>query len=752
MINTKLLRLRKNWTDGLLNTLIKQLDLSEHFANFTSYFAREKPFVLEGDTDLHTHFLAELDALDLPALPKVRLLESAAANLAKQGAIKLYEIYDFVRIARFFEGLKLSFKEGKIGEWAQSIVVPDQLKELNNAFDYDGNLKYEVSAELFRTKAAIEEKKKQSKTEILRICSNTKIAPYLVDRQVHFVHSEETLLVRGGFNNVLSGKVIDRTSAGFFYVAPRQIDDIKKAIEDLENECENIILKIEREFSNKLCNCVKLLRLLDRAYDRFDHYQARINFAKINNFAIINAKNTQQIVIDSFKHPAINEAKSVTLTFDKQIMLITGVNAGGKTMLLKSLLSAVLMAKYLIPMSINPHRSIIGRFKGIEAVIADPQNTKNDISTFAGRMQQFAALLTKNNLLIGVDEIELGTDSDEAASLFRVILTHLTARGSYILVTTHHKRLAALMAANPAVQLVAALYDEARQKPTYTYLQGSIGKSYAFETARRYGVPHTIVQDAIYAHGEDKGKLNDLIERSNELEKSMREKIIELDQQIIDTERQKQALKNERESYDTTINDLCTKLEIEYNQAITAAKNAIKAASEADIHRALNTAHAIKSAITPPQKQAKSEPISVGDSVKYMNSTGIVISITDQKALIETDSKRIYAALNLLRPAPNAAVKIAVKHRAKITVSKPATAGIRLDLHGLYAEEALEKLDIFLSDALISGFDEVIIVHGVGSGRLAYAVKNALRAHPKVIAFADAPAHMGGMGATIVKL
>ena len=728
--------------------LIKQLDLSEHLANFSSFFAREKHYALEGDTDLHAQFLAELDALELPAAPAVRNLESATANLAKQGAIKLYEIYDFVRLARFFEGLKLSFKEGKTGEWVRSVVVPEALKELIKAFDFDGNLQYEISAELFRAKAAIEEKKKQSKTEILRICGSTKIAPYLVDRQVHFVHSTETLLVRGGFNHVLNGKVIDRTSAGFFYVAPRQIDDIKKAIEDLENECENIILKIEREFSSKLYNCVKLLRSLDRAYDRYDHYQARINFAKINNYAIVHTKSTQQIVIDSFKHPAIKEAKSVTITFDKQIMLITGVNAGGKTMLLKSLLSAVLMAKYLIPMSINPHRSVIGRFKGIEAVIADPQNTKNDISTFAGRMQQFAALLNRNSLLIGVDEIELGTDSDEAASLFRVILTNLTARGSYILVTTHHKRLAALMAANPAVQLVAALYDQERQKPTYTYLQGSIGKSYAFETAQRYGVPHTIVQDAIIAHGEDKGKLNDLIERSNELEKTMREKIAELDQQISETERQKQALKNERENYDTTINNLCTKLEIEYNQAITAAKNAIKATNEADIHRALNTAHSIKSAITPPQKQAKNEPISVGDSVKYMNSMGVVLSITDQKALIETDSKRVYAALHLLRPAP----KIAVKHRANITVSKPATANIRLDLHVLYAEEALEKLDIFLSDALISGFDEVIIVHGMGSGRLAYAVKNALRAHPKVVAFADAPANMGGMGATIVKL
>ncbi|NPA66381.1 MAG: endonuclease MutS2, partial [Epsilonproteobacteria bacterium] len=96
--------------------------------------------------------------------------------------------------------------------------------------------------------------------------------------------------------------------------------------------------------------------------------------------------------------------------------------------------------------------------------------------------------------------------------------------------------------------------------------------------------------------------------------------------------------------------------------------------------------------------------------------------------------------------------KIKVSQRANILVQRPKSANVTLDLHGLRSEEAIEKLDKYLSDALITGYDEVLIYHGVGTGRLAYAVKNFLKTHPKVKEFFDAPANMGGMGATIVRL
>jgi DNA mismatch repair protein MutS2 len=731
-----------------LERLIKQLDLTEHFDRLGGFFARSKPFAMEGDTDLHYLFLLELERLELPPTPKIPVLKGAIDKLAKYGSVTLGDIYGFVQTARFFEELKARRFEGRAGEWIGSIEINPALKGLMGAFDSDGNLKFEVSAELFRAKKAIEEEKKRIRAELTRLVGSAKLAPYMVDRQAHFIRGEETLVLRGGFSAAIAGRVIDRTQTGFFYVLPRAIDEIKKRIEELENECEIIMAEIEREFSAKLFNSVKFLRFLDHCYDRFDHYQARISFAKLNGFSIINSKNSRRIALDNFKHPAIGEAKALNVDFNKQILLITGVNAGGKTVLLKSILSAALMAKYLIPFHINAHNSFIGRFKGIEAVIADPQNAKNDISTFAGRMRQFAALLGKKDLLIGIDEIELGTDSDEAASLFRVALAKLCNRGSFMVVTTHHKRLAALMASDSRAEFAAAVYDEKRQMPTYSFICGAIGKSYAFETAIRYGVPRAIVNEAVEIHGKDKERLNDLIERSSELEKTMREKIAELDMNNEERKRQINILKFERLSLEERYRELSLKLERQYAEAIDAAKIAAKFQTEADIHRALNRANDLKKAIELPKTKTQSEPIAPGDSVSFMGSNGVVTAVNGDRALVETDGKKIYASLSALRKAPK--IKPAVK--AMVTRECVSAASVRLDLHGMYAEEALEKLDKFLSDALLAGFDEVIIFHGIGSGRLAYAVKEALKAHPRVVSFSDAPAPMGGFGATIARL
>ncbi len=128
----------------------------------------------------------------------------------------------------------------------------------------------------------------------------------------------------------------------------------------------------------------------------------------------------------------------------------------------------VLLSKYLLPY--NAHESTqIGTFKEINAVLDDPQSVKNDISTFAGRMVEFSKLFSSKNAIVGVDEIELGTDSDEAASLFKVVIEELIQKDIKIIITTHHKRLAALMASNEDVELVAALYDEANQNLLMTF-------------------------------------------------------------------------------------------------------------------------------------------------------------------------------------------------------------------------------------------------------------------------------------------
>jgi len=430
-------------------------------------------------------------------------------------------------------------------------------------------------------------------------------------------------------------------------------------------------------------------------------------------------------------------------------LMITGVNAGGKTMLLKAILSAALMAKYLVPMKLNKHKSSIGNFKRFEAIIDDPQNVKNDISTFAGRMQQFSQLFSQHDALIGVDEIELGTDSDEAAALFKVILDDLIAKGQKIVVTTHHKRLAALMADRDDVELMAAIYDEEKRQPTYEFLQGIIGKSYAFETALRYGIQHQVVTRAKKVYGDNHEKLNLLIERGAELERDLKHKQSALESKLADVDAKEKALLAQKEELQQTLERERQKLKQSYEEAIKKAKEAARESGMKRVHQKMNEANR---ALPQEEKRVVEEinhTFKVGDFVKYRKNRGTIISLKAKEAMIEVEGMRLRVKRSELRPSgnpPKKRTKTEVHHKVE------RRSGLKLDLHGLRAEEAEEKMDKFLSDALIDGWDEVVIYHGIGTGKLSYAVKNFLIAHPRVKSFDDAPQHMGGFGAKIVRL
>ena len=157
-----------------------------------------------------------------------------------------------------------------------------------------------------------------------------------------------------------------------------------------------------------------------------------------------------------------------------------------------------------------------------------------------------------------------------------------------------------------------------------------------------------------------------------------------------------------------------------------------------------------KATIVKPKKTER-ESLKVGDRVKYENIKGTVLSISKNDAMIESNGINLRVPLELLRKNGNEVI-LPKKSGVSLSVDKPKTASLSLDLHGMRADEAIAKLDKFISDSLVMGFDEVSVFHGIGTGKLAFAVKNFLKEHPSVKEFHDAPANQGGYGAKIVKL
>jgi len=734
-----------------MKTLTQKLDLETFINNFKNFYARDKAIEMMGDINQHFKYISALSTVDFPTIKDVHNLDEQLNRIKKQGVLSLEDIYAFVIMIEYFNALKASSLPEPLNKWIREITVPDEIGDIILYFTNEGNINPEREPELYEIEKALKQNKSELKDKLYRLAHSSTLKEYLVDTQIHFFNGEETLMVRGGFNKAIKASVVGRSSGGFFYILPQSISYLKEKESLLLSRREELIYRYCQSFSETLHTHFLFVRFINREYDKFDQYQARVMFARAFDYNFLLPSKRKVVQLNNFCHPAIEKPVPININLDKSVMLVTGVNAGGKTMLLKSILSAVYMSKNLLPFQCNEEKSEVGHFKSIEAVIDDPQSVKNDISTFAGRMVEFAKLFKKENAIVGVDEIELGTDSDEAASLFRVMLDELKKKGITFIVTTHHKRLASLMSTDDDVALIAALYDEENRQPTYTFLQGSIGKSYAFETAERYGVPEHIVLKAKKVYGEDKENLNELIEKSTTLEREMRLKLEKIDKELKAVERKREELENIEERLNEQQRKAMATLENRYNAATKRALEAMKAKESTEGRRLLNDAHKHKerSKQANEVKQPNKRLLQVGDSVKYRSKRAEVLTLRNKEATIEVGGLKMRVPINQLRYLESPAKKSIKKPKTVVNVEKSGRGAISIKLLGCYADEAIEKLDVFLSDALVAGFSSIEIIHGTGSGILKKVIIDYLKSYPKLQSFHG---EKGNLGITIVHL
>ncbi len=731
-----------------MKSIVQKLDLDGYLRLFEKFFARLKPVVMEGDAGYHYRYIKALMSLQFPDPGHVPNLDEELNRIKKQAVLREEEIYAFVMMISYFNSLKALELHEPLLSWIQEIEIPPEIMEVTGYFSDEGVISSQIDPELLGIETAIKINKSAIKEELYRLLHSNVLRDFLVDTQIHYLNSEETILVRGGFNNVLKATIVGRSSGGYFYVIPQKISALKEKESELLSAKEEVVYRYCQKISAVFHTWGRFLMFINKEYDRFDHYQARVNFARSYDYEFVLPAKHKRVKLVDFCHPAIEAPIPVSIDLNRPVMLITGVNAGGKTMLLKSILSAVYMSRHLLPFRCDARRTQIGSFRQIEAVIDDPQSVKNDISTFAGRMVEFAELFAKKDAIVGVDEIELGTDSDEAASLFRVMLEELRKREITFVVTTHHKRLASLMGSDENVELIAALYDEERRTPTYTFLQGSIGKSYAFETAQRYGIPEEIVAKAKVLYGEDKENLNELIEKSTAMEREMRQKIIALDDASQALERKKTALEEKEEQMRESYRKAAATMEEQYYSAIARAQEALKVQESTEGRRLLNEAHKLKEQPLPASEQESKTAFKVGDRIKYRSHKGELLSLGGNDATVMIEGMKMRVPQSQLKRCGDSRTVSAKPKEAKVEIEK-GTAAVSVKLLGMYGDEAIEKVDKFLSDALVNGLGEVQIVHGTGGGVLSKLVTEYLQNYPKIKRFYRMP---GNLGVTIVEL
>lgn len=733
-----------------MEELFKKLDLNEYLSAYNEFLSRPKPLFISGDSKVNYEKIEEISQINIKSPKEIANLDDALMRLSKQAVLHISEIYEFSKIIEYFKYLKAQNFAPKMRGYLDKIEIPASIEQIDQYFDENGEFKESIDERLVSINEAYKNKKRQIDESLKKLIYTKSLSPYLVDTQIHYINSNEALLVRGGFNHALKGTVIGRSSGGYFYILPDIVSNLKTQQSDLLDKKEEILYEHAKIISSIFSKNLPFLKFINSAFDYIDSLISRVSFAKSRDYNFVLANSSKDIILSQFAHPALKNPKRVSVDFRGKILLITGVNAGGKSMLLKSIMSAALLAKYLLPMSINSDKSSIGSFKEFEAIIEDPQNSKNDISTFAGRMIGFSRVLGKKQILIGVDEIELGTDFEEAASLYSILLTSMMKNDVKMVITTHHKRLAMLLAKNSEVELLAALYDEQNSRPKYEFLKGIIGKSYAFETASRYGIPANLVASAKSAYGDDKENLNEMISKAINLELELKLKLDNLKEKELKLDLLLKDAKEAKVKADDMLRARLNALETEFYKAINEAKRGINLKDTKDKQRSLNNANSMAKAIQKPNIISEPPKLKVGDRVKYDKIKGVVVSISKNDATINSNGVSFRVPISLLKITSEAPLNN--QNKVNVSVARPTSASVMIDLHGLRAEEAIDRLDKFISDSLLAGFDEVLIKHGIGTGKLAYAVKEFLKSHPSVKAFKDGTPSEGGFGSKVVKL
>jgi DNA mismatch repair protein MutS2 len=223
-----------------------------------------------------------------------------------------------------------------------------------------------------------------------------------------------------------------------------------------------------------------------------------------------------------------------------------------------------------------------------------------------------------------------------------------------------------------------------------------------------------------------------------------------VDAKLDELQKKENSIKELKEQLYKELQEQKQALKQSYEIAINEAKKAAKAHDTQAIHRAMNKAkQKLPQEKTEQTKLSNNHTFKVGDEVKYHSQSGVIVAMKGNKeAMVEINGMKIRVKTKQLKPT-----KIfQPKPRTDVSMQVSKKSGLKCDLHGMRSDEACEVLDKFLNDALINGWDEVIVYHGIGTGKLSYAVKEFLKAHPRVKKFEDAPQHIGGFGAKIVHL
>lgn len=758
-----------------LSVVSRELDIAEEMNDLLKY---DDAFPIEGLQDirsLHSKLSIEGAFLLPPELMKV-LHTLEVSRKIKSYIMNRAEKYPHLRCE------------------AQNLhSYADIENRIRKTIDEQGEVADHASPKLRQIRRDMEAKTIQIRKKTEQIARQFTESGYMQEAMVTLREGRMVLPVKDEYKNQIKGFIHDVSASGqTVFIEPVETlslnNELKKLIYEEAREIERILAEVSqaiREHKETLFQDLDILGRLEFLYVKarftvsIDGIKPYLNDS--GHVRIKNGKHPLLLIKESVK-PFAERKPIVPLNLElgkpqdqNRILIITGPNAGGKTVALKTIGLFAVMAQsgLLIPADKGSH---IGVFKHILADIGDEQSIENDLSTFSSHMQNLAEIvnIAEEGSLILVDEIGSGTDPREGCAIAISVMDYLRKKRSLVIVTTHHSELKAYAHNTPGVLNGSMAFDNDTLSPTYQFIAGIPGSSYAFEITRRMGLKTEIIEKArkiMGASGEQLDRLiQDLQNRITEEEESVKSLNVErsrleglkklYEERAQEFKSRERSLKlkmlNEKEKFFREAYARLEKLVEEIKtdalnkELIKKAKNELRAEDQI-------TQSEIRS-LTMEEKRADIhylDTVQPGDRVYVpsLDLQGTVLSVPDSAGQVEVGVGSIKMKIRIKElAAPLQTAEEKPLERTGTTNWDSDQVPRELDLRGLTAEEAIELTHEYIADAYVLGYPEVTLVHGKGSGILRKKIGEYLKSNQRVQSFRLGQWGEGDSGVTVVEI
>jgi DNA mismatch repair protein MutS2 len=691
------------------------------------------------------------------------------------------------RIGQFFQA-KMDIYPRLATTGRKLVAVKELETAVQNVLSESGEVKDSASSTLRNIRRSMQQRKGELRTTLDRILREAARNEMTGDEGMTIRNGRMVIPVKAEYKRKIQGFIHDISSTGHtVYLEPVEALHLNNEIRQLEiqeaQEIERLLMELTdlvRTYADNLHdNCEHIGQLdLNHAIGRFSYrLNGQIPEWGTAQLKLIRAKNPHlllKMLRDSTKKEEVVPL-DLDLDSNERCLLITGPNAGGKSVALKTLglCAIMLQCGFAIPVADGTQMPV---FDSIFIDLGDDQSVEQDLSTFSSRLTWMRDTLNKakQGSLVLIDEAGTGTDPEEGAALYQAFMETMIDRGVLVLATTHHGHLKIFAHDHPKAVNASMEFDPITLSPTYIFRKGVPGSSYAFEIAARIGVDRTLLDRARSKIGKSKNRVESLI---LELQTKTRDADLaafqagitlrEVEKQRADLETKQRAIINEQSKLRQKALQEARNIVLgAQKQVDDAVKQIKKSGGDKEVVKAVrkkvrDTVAANDSELQKIEEQrlyeVSGDPPVPGDMIRFLDgkSTGELLELTGKQAVVLVNGMRMKTRIEKLVKVTEQVKKPVtpiIKVMSSASMPVPLQVPITLDIRGMRADEAEKKVERYIDDVIQTGLHQVEIIHGKGDGVLRKIVHDHLVTRSNIRKYYTPRWDMGGPGVTVIEV